>query len=288
MQTPNNDQALPSVLHNALCVSYIPGVMFDPHLHRVHTFVHNCEDVGFFLDLNRFAQAALGPESYRPSAALLDVVYLWADHLSQSRGSYPSLLPRALQSTANALSTSHPRKIIESIQAEVLLSYYFLRNARVVEGRHHVSAALALTISAGLQHYGNSNSPSHSGSMGPPTDSVDHGERILAFWIVLGLNNCWNGGDDDDGISSSVSYTPGEGPRIDAPWPLTIAEYAQVSPPFSFTCLGLTSLIRVHQLTIMDERIRCRDFSATHLEMIMVVAYQLFMRRRLSYSVKQV
>jgi hypothetical protein len=188
---------------------------------------------GFFLHPNRFIDATMGPDGERATAALLNTVYLWGIHLSPTTefAVYsPMFLSRALQSTSQALLGTHPHKVIQCIQAEVLLAQYFFRNARILEGKYHMSAAVSLVLSSGFHKI---RSPEESSVfalsevqpvIGVPSDSTGEGERINAFWTVLILNNCWT---TADGSPSSMSDTT-PGARIDAPWPLNIADYEQV------------------------------------------------------------
>jgi hypothetical protein len=81
----------------------------------------------------------MGHRGHGLAAGLLDVVYLWAVHLSGS-GEFaahePSYLSCALRMAADALSGTHYNTVLHAIQAEVLLSHYFLRNARFLEGKY--------------------------------------------------------------------------------------------------------------------------------------------------------
>ena len=79
----------------------------------------------------------MGRSGRSPAAVLLDVVYLWAIHLSGSdeftayEGDY---LSRALRTAVDALSDTHPSAVLHTIQAEVLLAHYFLKNTRFLQG----------------------------------------------------------------------------------------------------------------------------------------------------------
>jgi hypothetical protein len=165
-------------------------------------------------------------------------MYLWGVHLSKDARITvyePAFLAHALRSTAGSLSGTHPRTILHSMQASVLLAYYFIRNARFLEGKYHTSAAVSIAVSAGLhrirarQEDGPIETPSFSNALPPAKCAAEEGERISAFWSVLNLNNCWAG---TDGSPSNVSY--GEpGLKIDTPWPLDTSDYVEVSSPHS-------------------------------------------------------
>lgn len=187
------------------------------------------------MDLTRFTAAIMGGNQ-SISPALRDTVYLWGAHLSTSPNIsvfHTTFASRALQSTAQALSGPHSRKVVQLIQAEVLLAHYFFRNARILEGKYHTSAAVSLVLSAGLHKIRSPESQAVVPLLGldsilePPLDAVEEGERINAFWTVLILNNCWT---TADGSPSNLSYgAPGS--RIDTPWPLDITTYNQIALP---------------------------------------------------------
>jgi hypothetical protein len=166
---------------------------------------------------------------------LLNTVYLWGLHLSQSdafRNHESTFLSRALQHTSNALSSSHPQKFLHALQAEILLASYFFRNGRFLEGKYHSSAAASLAISGGLNKIRSvQNSPLIAGFVGdgsrlpPPRNAVDEGERINGFWATLFLDKCWF-----VALGSPSNFTDDDalGTRIDTPWPLEHSAYEQV------------------------------------------------------------
>ncbi|KAJ6482280.1 hypothetical protein C8R47DRAFT_1217936 [Mycena vitilis] len=196
----------------------------------VHNFLHNANCFGFFLDTHAFHDAVARSDHSTLPPVLLNVMYLWGVHLSNDariRAYEPAFLTHALRSTAGSLSGAHPRTVLHSVQASVLLAHYFLRNARALEGRYHISAAVATVLSAGLHTIrGRSSCPDPLPTTG---DLAEEGERIRAFWRVLTLNNCWAG---VDGSASNVSYGP-NGLNIDTPWPLEVHEVRFIDQPFS-------------------------------------------------------
>ncbi|KAK0492989.1 hypothetical protein EDD18DRAFT_1079003, partial [Armillaria luteobubalina] len=113
------------------------------------------------------------------------------------------------------LSSSHPQRIIQCIQAEVLLAHYFFRKAIMLEGRCHTGAAVSLVLSARLRKMSSAkgNGPL---VLPPPTDYIEKGERMKAFWTVFILDNCWT---TADGSPSNFLCTFPDS-RIDLPWPL--------------------------------------------------------------------
>ncbi|KAJ6450383.1 Zn(2)-Cys(6) binuclear cluster domain-containing protein [Mycena sanguinolenta] len=192
----------------------------------VHNFLHNASCFGFFLDTQAFHDAVTNNNGRTLPPVLLNVMYLWGVHLSNDARITvyePAFLAHALRSTAGSLSGTHPRTVLHSAQASVLLANYFLRNARALEGRYHTSAAVATALSAGLHLIRGRNRPAAAEALAPPSDPVEEGERIAACWSVLTLNNCWAG---VDGAPSNVTYGPG-GLTIDTPWPLEGRDYVQ-------------------------------------------------------------
>jgi hypothetical protein len=206
----------------------------------VNTFLQNASQVGFFLHIALFRDA-LGREfppahPSRPSPALLSTIYLWGLHLSQSytlREHERTLLSRALQHTSRSLSGSYPQLLLQTLQAEILLAYYFFRNGRFLEGKYHSSSAASLVISSGLNKIRSTRHmlsvtefPSgRPPSLPRPRNTIDEGERINGFWAALVLDKCWS-----VALDSPSNFTDAEmlGTQIDTPWPLDIAGYEQV------------------------------------------------------------
>ncbi|KAJ7232178.1 hypothetical protein B0H12DRAFT_1262412 [Mycena haematopus] len=205
---------------------------------------------GFFLHVENFREAIVGQSGQRPAAGLLDVVYLWAIHLSGSEEfitDEAGYLSRALRTAADALSGTHANTVLHSIQTEVLLANYFLRNTRFLEGKYVSNPPLidpapltdtnwpapqrrgfarhqlwaASNSDCGLVCGGGPLGPVSGPafhSLTPPRDVIDECERINALWTVLTMNNCWT---TADGSPSNISYTDPQA-RIDTPWPVDI------------------------------------------------------------------
>lgn len=203
---------------------------------RLHAFLdHHSTELGFFLDISRFRTSVFGTNSEPPSPFLLNTAYLWGVHLSGSEewAAYaPAFLSLSVRSAAESLASSHPQKILHGIQAEVLLTYYFLCNVRILEAKYHASAAVSLAISSGLGRMRTTEQSSdyitslgELGILPPPQDPIEEGERIHGFWTVLTLNNVLAGAD---GSPSNISYSD-PGARIDTPWPLDLEQYSEVS-----------------------------------------------------------
>jgi hypothetical protein len=131
----------------------------------------------------------------------------------------------------------NPQLVVQTIQAEILLSYYYLYSARPVEGRYHCAAAVSLTLDAGLHMLWSPNEQRHT--VYPPFPvvqtllplAVDHNEveeRIKAFWAVWLLNNYWVA------IQGNPSAFP-SGIPVDTPWPdgATVGSFPQNAIDYS-------------------------------------------------------
>ncbi|KAJ7116891.1 hypothetical protein C8R44DRAFT_202191 [Mycena epipterygia] len=181
----------------------------------------------FFLEPHRFRNSALLPLPFghldRPCQSLLSVVYLWGSIISSTvtPASYTEelFLRGALQSIWGDVQrcSVHPKLVLETIQAEVMLSLYYLHVAQPVQGRYHSAAAVSLAMSAGLHrlrvppeatfhfHLAQSLLP-------PAVDLREEAERMNAFWAVVIVNNTWVAAD---GCPSIITYST----AIGTPWP---------------------------------------------------------------------
>nr|GAT48330.1 predicted protein [Mycena chlorophos] len=207
----------------------------------VDTFLINGTEFGFFLNASRFREGALRPLPFgdfsRPTPALLSAVYLWAIHLSTANSPIHSpasssssgssghmLLPRphpdeaaylarALSLTSKGLFSAHPHRVLHTLQAEILLAYYFYMNERIVEAKYHAAAAVSLSLSSGLHQIRSVDS-----TLPPPIDGIHQGEYVRAWWAVFVLDACFAVGLLEPlGINIAA---------VDTPWPLDGDEYA--------------------------------------------------------------
>jgi len=205
----------------------------------LQNFHPHASEFSFFLGFARFYDSAILPlpigHYLRPCRALLSAVYLWGVHLSQSEALSSRehiFLERALQDSANNLASNHPQKILHGIQAEVLLCLYFFRTGRFLEGRVHSSAAISLVLSTGMHKIRSMSGvhiPAYSAlrepitMLPPPASVTEEGERIIGFWTVYALHNCW-------GVALGfpmVLPSKFPGSQIDTPWPLDVNQYEQ-------------------------------------------------------------
>ncbi|KAJ7092168.1 hypothetical protein C8R44DRAFT_816585 [Mycena epipterygia] len=188
-----------------------------------------CKLLETFLDGFTNSGSAILPLSFghvdRPSPSLLSAVYLWGSVLSTGTPtdvySEDVFLLSALKNlTADIRGFSiHPKLVFDTIQAEVLLSLYYLHAAIPVQGRYHATGAASLTLSAGLhtvsageQHEPYLDFPLAEDLLTPQFDQAHEMERFEAFWSVMMLNNCWLAAY---GCPSAI---PSE-LAIDIPWP---------------------------------------------------------------------
>ncbi|KAF5369632.1 hypothetical protein D9615_010228 [Tricholomella constricta] len=202
-------------------------------------FFNVADQTGFFLDLGRFNESMMLPHPLgdltRPSPALGYTVYLWSSHLSSPSSNCEKVLLRnSLLFLTQDLSAPHPNRVLHSIQAEILLSYYYLKNGKLIEGKHRADVALSLALAADLHRIRSPGLASSTESMiPPPADAVEEGERIDAFWAVLVLNNYWT--------AIQGSHSALQNGAVDTPWPMASVQHE-------------------HHLLPMESRATLRDF----------------------------
>lgn len=191
-------------------------------MRRLHTFVHHSTEIGCFLNIPRLLEATDHPDAdARPIPALMVTVYLWGIRLSKAAefSGYEELyLSRAVDQAAQSLPLDRPRKVLQKIQAEILLGYYFFSKGRNVEGRYHTSVAIGLILGSQLHKYGGLEQGEGicATLWIPTTDPIDRGERIDAVWAAVILTNTWTA------VLAAPSDIPFNSPgfTIDTPWPL--------------------------------------------------------------------
>ncbi|KAG7095157.1 hypothetical protein E1B28_005936 [Marasmius oreades] len=184
----------------------------------LHTFISHAPVFGFFLANSKL-------ETQQPSPPLLSAAYLLGALLTrvQDTASYEQdLLATTLHETAQGLAGAHPDRLLQTIQAEVLVANYFFLYGRALEGKYHVTAAVSLVLGAGFHKIGSSQQQAlpRLGLDAPLSlESVAKEiENIRALWMVLIMNHCWTSAD---GAASYIAYDHPES-RIDAPWPVDI------------------------------------------------------------------
>ncbi|THU95017.1 hypothetical protein K435DRAFT_779167 [Dendrothele bispora CBS 962.96] len=237
-----------------------------PIRHLLDAFFPQASSFGFFLHVSSFYNAALQPSSFgfptRPCSSLLSTVLLWGLHLSSPSNRSPTrseytphntpppqqiqerehtFLIRALRETAIELvsmsqqtpSEHHRSLVLQTIQAEVLLSYYFFRTANIAEARRHASSAASLVLSSGLHHAWSSSTASrptsthggHHHPHHPHPAALEEGERINGFWTVFTLYRNLAVAMDSSSEVCGVFDAPGM--QVDTPWPLDMESYKE-------------------------------------------------------------
>lgn len=225
----------------AICLLYIDS------LNRLDKFLPHAYEFGFFLHPPMFRASTLLQLPFghisRPSPALLSVVYLWGVHLSQSEAllmEEHAFLTRALQHTATDLLGAHPKRLMHTLQAEILLATYFFRTGRFIEAKSHIGAAISLALGVQLHKIRSSNYPApstlglHSDSpvvLSSPADYLEEGERINGFWTVFMIHKMMSVAHELPTSVCGALEAPGI--QIDTPWPLDIASYKDVSSTIS-------------------------------------------------------
>ncbi|KAJ7894195.1 hypothetical protein B0H14DRAFT_3657356, partial [Mycena olivaceomarginata] len=207
----------------------LAGDIISSPLSALDMFLERFVNSGyFFLRPSQFRQSALlllpfGHQD-RPSPALLTAVYLWGSVLCgvTPNDTYTpdSFLACVLQNITQDLARmdGNPQLVMETIQAEVLLSLYFLHIADPVRGRYHASAAASIAFGADLHLI---RSPQHHpiyppftlhAPLPPEQNIAEESIRIGAFWAAIIVNNLWAG---VAGSPSPIPYTI----NVDSPWP---------------------------------------------------------------------
>ena len=186
----------------------------------------------------------------RPCPSLITVIYLWGIFLSPtaSKSKEKALLHNVLFYLSGDLSRPHPHRTIHCIQAEVLLSSYYLKNGKTLEGKHHAEVALSLAIGRGFHRIRSSRAPlpsqpPNSNSLTVPADVVEEGERIDAFWAAVSLNNCWSALQE-----SHLTFSDLQHDVVDTPWPLDSYQHDSVRTLSSLVSSFVDAFLNQHHL----------------------------------------
>lgn len=219
----------------------------EPSLQHVQTLVGHflpfSSQVGFFLHPRRFMESISVSHSEtriaRLSPALVNSVYLWGARFSRNQlllAQESVYLQRAVQSVSLALAEGPRHNIVYLIQAEVLLTSYFYASNRLLEGRYHCNAAVALVLSSHLNKLRSAQPPTPRSpvvvanyQLPQPVDAIEEGERINAFWTVFIQDKQWGAAA---GLQSHFNGTPGA--QVDTPWPLEIEDYERGGFPLAW------------------------------------------------------
>jgi len=107
---------------------------------------------------------------------------------------------------------SHPKIVLHTIQAEVLLATYFFSLGRFLEGKYHVANAVGIVVGSGL----------HLGVGLDDGDVIQRAERINAAWAVLNLDRAWA-----IALDSEPNFPRGS--RVNLPWPVDLDDNVDVA-----------------------------------------------------------
>ncbi|KAF7329134.1 hypothetical protein MKEN_00173900 [Mycena kentingensis (nom. inval.)] len=236
-------------------------------LQRLSVFLDHFRNSGyFFLSSDRLLSWQNGAAGARPPpTSLVNIIYFWAAHLEhRPTGEFLDAairhLPLDMQTAA-----SNSELLIETLQAALLLSLYYLHATESTEGRYHATSAASLAFSAGLhQIYAGINTfyPSLFALNGPvlaqPNDAQTTSERVDAFWSIVLVNSLWTAA-----LGGYPALASASGLSIDTPWPggtragATIVKFLnrhEADGHSSFALLVKASVLleRVAEITTQD------------------------------------
>jgi len=153
-------------------------------------------------------------------------------HFSQpesQQGQESALLMKAVQHVSTDLLGNHPNKVLQTLQAQILLSYYFFRVAAILEAKVHTSVAVSLALGSGLHRIRSSSISAPSTiaiiqdqpyALPPPATGLEEAERINAFWSVLMLHKFVTVSLENPANVCGALEAPGM--QIDTPWPINL------------------------------------------------------------------
>ncbi|KAL1737792.1 hypothetical protein HDZ31DRAFT_13000, partial [Schizophyllum fasciatum] len=208
----------------------------------LNAFVTYSNQLGFFLDRQHFLARVSNPMGHpdRPAASLLHAIHLWGAKFS--RGGVDGYEERQFLTAALHYlpkDLANKRALLDVIQAEVLVSFYFLDIGKKVDGQYHSNNAVSLCLGARLNLVHSPDPNSASTAVDPGTDA----ERIRAFWACLVLDSYWAIAHGSPSALESI--------KVDTPWPEeafsarysrdTVAGWLQGSNPGGTTLLSLNA-----------------------------------------------
>ncbi|KIY63394.1 hypothetical protein CYLTODRAFT_138144 [Cylindrobasidium torrendii FP15055 ss-10] len=202
LEHPNAYSHDPIYLHNPY-QQQPPPATFDtgkdptPELkiYLVDRVLQYTSETSFFLNPKRFRASFVGHGKKAPIPALVSAVYLWGAHLSGDatlRARREEFLAQAVAKVATSLSSSHPNRVLQTLQTELLLATYFYGAGRCVEGKYHLSTGASIAIAAGLKKVRSASVGSRPMTgLDKAEDAINEGEQIDAFWTTLALDQMW-------------------------------------------------------------------------------------------------
>ncbi|KAG8902334.1 hypothetical protein FRB99_004617 [Tulasnella sp. 403] len=185
--------------------------------HLVEVFLETSR-TGFTIHKPRFFKSLNLPPKYQPHPALLNAMYLIACHHSN-----------------DPLLTPHQDVFLKRVRASTLLAYYFLKSGRFLEAAYQISSAARFAIFCNLHKITTpkwrppstvkedefsiklSGGTAQHPILPPPIDSIDVGERINLFWMIVLVDHSTS---LITGLPSSIDYED-----IETVWPRAIEDY---------------------------------------------------------------
>ncbi|KAJ6528783.1 hypothetical protein DFH09DRAFT_1285462 [Mycena vulgaris] len=241
----------------------------------------------FFLYASNIRHALVDPpDPNQVSLGLLNAMYLWASRISpeatrKSEAEFLALtVDRLARDVAAIQAIQPPNRILQIIQAAVLLSLYYLDSGRLIEGKYYCAAATSLALSAGLHQLAPAPHPPHlhpppAFSPRPlvlPADSIRANEMIDGFWSVVLLNNYWIAAS---GVPSCIPYDT----SFRTPWPTrSTTQTATTTNNFPEQHSGedpRTMLIQASMLLQRTTAFTSRDPGLVHSPELLSLAHQL-------------
>ena len=199
------------------------------HADQVAFFLHRAR----FLTMMQMAIQGTAGQAAPLAPALTNAVCLWGVRFANAeavRAYEPMYLASAAQALKSPLTDMSAGAIVQTIQANVLLANYQFAMGHLVEGQHYCNAAVALVLSCRLYNIRTMQARPRAGSfhamdfdLPPPSDPVEEGERIRAFWHVYMLDQMWS-----YACKTPPRFGASTGPPIDTPWPMEADDYASV------------------------------------------------------------
>ncbi|KIL66619.1 hypothetical protein M378DRAFT_9992 [Amanita muscaria Koide BX008] len=166
--------------------------------HLLDILMLHASEFAFFLDEERFRESLLLDfplgHPYRPSSALTMTAYLVGMFLSRDEelsSRQKQTLAAAAQMSAQALSSTHPQRVMHGIQAELMLACYFFAQSRLLEGQYHLATAASTALATGVLKTSKTQNEFSDLLMPPVKDSVEERERINACWTIYYLDYGW-------------------------------------------------------------------------------------------------
>ncbi|KAH9926098.1 uncharacterized protein B0H18DRAFT_1085062 [Fomitopsis serialis] len=217
-----------------------PGDTHGPAaLSNLEIFFSHRHQCAFDCHLTRFSASLHLAHPHQPHPALMDAIYLMAcyfsrlPHLSELE---PHFLKRALAGISEALHQQD--RMVQVLQASSLIAVYFFCQGRVLEGYYHSSTSARLAIDVGLHQIrptmewsgiqsglggaGASAFPTDATFPLPPVkDSVEHAERVAAFWQIFIVDRAWSVAT---GLPSALPDDDHPRTQIATSWPMGIVD----------------------------------------------------------------